>query len=143
MTYLNYCIFGEAACRYLHFDSWTITMAVWVFLQGIWVTFLIGSQLWQIMNGMTTNEAINYMRFDYLIHPDDRTAPPYRKRVVNPFNIGPIGNLLDFWSNGAGELKDVSWFSIYETPKYLQEKALRKKGFRSIPTEPKSMEDLV
>ena len=81
---------------------------------------------------MTTNEAINRMRFDYLTHPDDHQAPAYRKRTINPFNMGPIGNCIDFWSFEAGELNDISWFTIYETPQHLQDRALRRGGYRAV-----------
>jgi hypothetical protein len=135
------CLFGELSCGYLQSDFWTISIAFWAFLQALWVSFLVVSQSYQIMIGYTTNEAVNHRRFDYLVHPDDLTAPAYRRRTVNPFNIGFIGNCVDFWSNGAGQLKDVSWFSIYDVPSYLMDKSLRRNGYARVST--KSMDDIV
>jgi palmitoyltransferase ZDHHC13/17 len=138
------CLFGQSACAYLQSDFWTISIGFWAFLQTIWVLFLVISQSYQIMIAYTTNEAVNYRRFDYLTHPDDITAPAYRKRSVNPFNIGFIGNCIDFWSNGSGELKDVSWFAIYDVPPYLMNKALRRNGYARISNaDSKSIDHIV
>ncbi|KAJ3332820.1 hypothetical protein HDU76_012943, partial [Blyttiomyces sp. JEL0837] len=70
---------------------------------------------WAIAIAMTTNEMSNYHRFSYLIHPDDRDLPAYRRRTVNPFDMGPIGNCMNFWDGSSGS-QDVDWFTIYEVP---------------------------
>ena len=81
---------------------------------------------------MTTNESINSSRFEYLLHPDDKHVPIYRKRSLNPFHIGIIGNFVDFWTSGAGKLKNISWFQIYEVPSDLMDSALRVNGYSKI-----------
>ncbi|KAJ3262043.1 hypothetical protein HK103_003886 [Boothiomyces macroporosus] len=126
------CLFPAPVCTVLGSDTWIIAIASWAFFQSLWVSFLVCTQSWQIFVNYTTNEAVNHQRFDYLVHPDDLHAPAYRKRTVNPFDIGPIGNCLDFWSNGAGSLKDISWFTIYETPSYLQNQAMKRKGYTRV-----------
>jgi hypothetical protein len=109
----------------------------------MWVTVLIISQLGQIAVGYTTNEVINFYRFDYMVHPDDTSAPAYRRRTINPFNAGFFGNCTDFWLNGAGPFKDISWFTLYEVPNFLLDKALKRENYHSVNSEPKSIEDLV
>ena len=126
------CIFGEESCTYLLYDYWTSSMFFWTIINVIWVAFLCAAQLGQIISGLTTNEAMNSQRFEYLLHPDDKYVPIYRKRSLNPFNIGPIANLTDFWTNGSGKLKNISWFTIYEVPLDLLESALRVNGYTRI-----------
>lgn len=133
------CIFPTFFCQYVSSDPWIFITAVWAFIQSVWVLFVVGSQLSQIAVSTTTNEAINYHRFDYLTHPDDVDAPAYRKRYLNRFDLGPIANCVNFWSQGAGELKDISWFEIYEIPYTLEQKALnRNKGYGSVPSKESS-----
>ncbi|KAJ3351031.1 Palmitoyltransferase zdhhc17 [Kappamyces sp. JEL0680] len=129
------CSLPDAVCNYLSFDFWVVINAGWAFLQSLWVLIVVGSQLGQIVTAYTTNEAINYHRFDYLIHPDDQNAPVYRKRYVNPFDMGPIGNCIDFWSKGSGPLKDISWFSLYEVPSFLFNRAMTRKGYNKIASD--------
>lgn len=64
------------------------------------------------------------------MHPDDLHAPAYRRRYLNRFDMGPIANCIDFWSKGAGELKNISWMSIYEIPIHLEYRVLNKKGLQ-------------
>ncbi|KAJ3273008.1 hypothetical protein HDV01_004914 [Terramyces sp. JEL0728] len=137
------CLFPGPVCTVLGSDTWLIAIASWAFFQSLWVSFLVCTQSWQIFVNYTTNEAVNHQRFEYLVHPDDLHAPAYRKRTVNPFDIGPIGNCLDFWSNGAGSLKDISWFTIYETPSYLQSRAMKRKGYSRVEVHHEKMDDLV
>ncbi|KAJ3326283.1 palmitoyltransferase akr1 [Boothiomyces sp. JEL0866] len=139
---LGECLFPGPVCTVLGADTWIIAIASWAFFQSLWVSFLVCTQSWQIFVNYTTNEAVNHQRFDYLVHPDDLHAPAYRKRTVNPFDIGPIGNCLDFWSNGAGPLKDISWFTIYETPSYLQNQAMKRKGYTRVEVHHEKMDDL-
>ena len=109
-------------------------MLFWTILNIIWVGFLSVAQLSQIITGVTTNETINSRRFEYLLHPDDKNVPIYRKRSLNPFHIGPIGNLIDFWTSGAGKLKNISWFHIYDVPSDLLDSALRVNGYARVHT---------
>ena len=135
MNQLGVCIFPNFFCQYVSSDPWIFVIALWTFFQSVWVIFVVGSQLGQIVVAYTTNEAMNYHRFDYLIHPDDLNAPAYRKRYFNRFDLGPIANCVDFWSKGAGDLKDVSWFDTYEIPLKFEQRALSRKGYGSVPTE--------
>jgi hypothetical protein len=135
------CVFGEQTCAFLQADFWTISMAFWAFLQSLWVLFLVASQSYQIMVGYTTNEAVNHHRFDYLTHPDDIGVPSYRKRTVNPFSIGFIGNCIDFWSEGAGQLQEISWFNIYDVPSFLLNKALRRGGY--VPVSDRNLTEQI
>lgn len=126
------CIFPNAICKFLSTDPWIASISVWVLIQSLWVLFVVLSQSAQIFMAYTTNEAVNYHRFDYLTHPSDLQAPPYRRRYVNPFDLGPVANCLDFWGKGAGKLKDISWYRLYETPSYLQKNPLSKNGYEVL-----------
>ncbi|KAI8893637.1 hypothetical protein BC833DRAFT_278272 [Globomyces pollinis-pini] len=137
------CIFGELPCKFLSYDPWIVSITSWTLLQSLWVLFLVFSQSGQIISAYTTNEAINFQRFEYLIHPDDQHVPGYRKRVVNPFNLGPIANCFDFWTGGGGQLKNISWYTLYETPDELQNMAMRKKGYTRAEVAGVTMEELV
>jgi hypothetical protein len=137
------CIFGNDSCNQFAYDSWVSGMFGWVVINVAWVTFLVVTQLGQIFVGYTTNESANYRRFDYLTHPDDINVPQYRKRTLNPFNIGPIGNFMDFWFGGVGKLKDISWYELYEVPSDLLDGALRKNGYSRVVSDHKSIESMV
>jgi hypothetical protein len=129
------CTLSDGLCSFLSYDFWTIINVGWALLQSLWVLIVVITQMGQIFINYTTNEAINYHRFDYLIHPDDLSAPTYRKRYINPFDMGPIGNCIDFWSKGSGPLKDISWFNIYDTPSYLS----RKKYTKVLADDPEAL----
>ena len=121
------CSLSSDWCRYIMGDFWTLYNALWVSMHGMWVTLLLVMQSTQIMTQKTSNEVANSHRFDYLTHPEDKHAPVYRKRSFNPFDLGPIGNCVDFWSNG-GALRNLSWFNTYEVPADLMAKALQRKS---------------
>jgi hypothetical protein len=132
---LGKCIFSQETCASISSNFWFYAVGFWALLNTMWVGILVVSQIGQIWKGMTTNEAINHLRFDYLIHPDDLSAPTYRRRVLNPFNAGLFGNCIDFWSNGDGPFKSISWFSIYDVPQFLKEKAMTKDGYKKVKTD--------
>ena len=103
---------GDAICNYFAIDTFLVLMSFWILVNIIWIVFLFLSQSYQIAINMTTNEMQNYHRFSYLIHPADRSSPSYRRRKLNPFDLGPIGNCYDFWT-AKGGLKDISWYAIF------------------------------
>jgi hypothetical protein len=63
---------------------------------------------------------------EYLIHPDELDIPTYRRSNFNPFDLGPVSNCIDFWRNGDGPLRDISWFNIYNVPPHLLDRALKR-----------------
>lgn len=126
------CSLSDSACNYLSFDFAVVAMASWALFQSLWVLFVVASQLTQIYIAYTTNEAVNYHRFDYLSHPDDLLSQGYRKRYVNPFDFGPIRNCTDFWTRKANLLDGLTWFTVYEVPTTLSHRATRRGGYRSV-----------
>ncbi|KAJ3216308.1 Palmitoyltransferase zdhhc17 [Dinochytrium kinnereticum] len=112
------CFLGASLCANFAFDPSLMTLCMWVFGNSLWVIFLFLFQSYQISISLTTNEFSNYYRFSYLVNPEDRDLPPYRRRMLNPFNLGPIANFMDFLT-GGGVLKDVNWFDVYEVPRSL------------------------
>ncbi|KAI8906796.1 ankyrin repeat-containing domain protein [Gorgonomyces haynaldii] len=121
------CMFGKDWCAYIAIDFWVYVNAIWVTFHAMWVTFLIVLQSTQIMVQRTTNESVNYQRFDYLVNPMDEHEPVYKRRLMNPFDMGPINNCVDFWSNGSGPLREISWFNLYEIPTDLLNRAMSKR----------------
>lgn len=107
-TQMDECTLFSTLCRYLFFSTWTFSFVVWLAINLTWITLLVAIQLVQISIAKTSNEAANYYRFDYLVHPMDRHegVPEYRKRFVNPFDLGVVGNCVDFWTS-RGKLRDI------------------------------------
>ncbi|KAJ3102928.1 Palmitoyltransferase zdhhc17, partial [Phlyctochytrium bullatum] len=112
------CILGSTQCANFAYDPTMMVLSIWVFINSLWVICLFFFQTYQISVALTTNEFTNYYRFPYLIHPEDRELPPYRRRMLNPFNLGPVANLVDFWT-GGGLLKDINWFELFDVPRSL------------------------
>lgn len=110
-TQIGLCYLSSSWCNYISFDFPILATACWALIQSIWVLFVVLSQFAQIGIEYTTNEAVNYQRFEYLMHPDDLNAPAYRRRYVNPFDNGPIANCGEFW---MGERENYR--SLYEVP---------------------------
>lgn len=80
---------------------------------------MLAAQLFQISIGKTTNEASVGYRFDYLYHPLDRHLPLWKRRQVNPFDRGCIGNWAEFWAGG------VDWKDIYRVDDDLEMKVIK------------------
>ncbi|KAI8850331.1 ankyrin repeat-containing domain protein [Chytridium lagenaria] len=114
-----HCFLGNSLCTNFAYDPALMTFSFWMLFNSCWVIFLFFFQSYQISINLTTNEFTNFYRFNYLVHPQDKDLPPYRRRMLNPFNLGPIANFADFLS-GGGVLKDVNWFDIYEVPRALE-----------------------
>ncbi|KAF9117062.1 palmitoyltransferase akr1 [Mortierella sp. AM989] len=62
----NPCVLGDTLCGYFQYDAFTTTLAIWSVLQMTWPGLLLFVQLYQIGQGKTTNEALNFQRHSYL-----------------------------------------------------------------------------
>ncbi|KAI8071555.1 DHHC palmitoyltransferase-domain-containing protein [Gongronella butleri] len=60
------CFLGPTVCGFFQFDSWTLSLTLWVLLQLSWSVFLLGVQFYQIAVATTTNESANAHRYEYL-----------------------------------------------------------------------------
>ncbi|KAG1452751.1 hypothetical protein G6F56_007737 [Rhizopus delemar] len=60
------CLLGPTLCGYFDYDTWTLSLTIWVLFQLTWSVFLLGVQLYQIAVGMTTNESANMKRYSYM-----------------------------------------------------------------------------
>ena len=116
------CVMSASACRYFSFSPLISTTTFYLLFQLIWISILLLIQSYQISFGMTTNEAANYRRYSYMIHPSDINAPAYRQRIKTPFDLGIIKNWINFCGGITAEFKNISWFSIYEVPATLERK---------------------
>lgn len=108
----------------------------WVFWVGanamvhiVWVTVLLSCQLYQVVwLGMTTNERMNHGRYTYLSgnypqahghghsHGEDKEC---KHKVKNPFDRGPIRNLIDILDlQFCGLLRPnrIDWMNLYSLP---------------------------
>ncbi|KAJ3300650.1 palmitoyltransferase akr1 [Borealophlyctis nickersoniae] len=112
-----------SACAFVTYDTWSLLTACWTSFNMFWVFFLVLAQSAQIAMGKTTNESANWFRFAYMVHPDDRHLPVYRRRMMNPFDLGVVGNCVEFWTDKGG-LSDVNWFTVYEVPPKLLKQPL-------------------
>ncbi|KAI9359684.1 DHHC palmitoyltransferase-domain-containing protein [Zopfochytrium polystomum] len=113
------CPLSTTLCSWSTYDPPVFSLVVFALLNSIWIFYLFLFHVYQIsMVNLTTNELANRHRLAYLTHPDDAHLPAFRRRKINPFNLGPWKNCLDFWFDGV-VLKDVSWFNIYEIPARL------------------------
>jgi hypothetical protein len=114
------CIFGQELCAWLSYDFWTLSFACMAAGHAFWTACLAGMHLYQISVNVTSNEQANAHKYAYLTHPDDVLEPPFRRRYLNPFDLGVLANCYDFWSGGnSNALRDVSWFTATEVPPKL------------------------
>ncbi|KAI8350886.1 ankyrin repeat-containing domain protein, partial [Choanephora cucurbitarum] len=63
------CLLGSTVCGYFDYDTWTLSLTIWVLIQLTWSVFLLGVQLYQIAVAMTTNESANVNRYSYMKAP--------------------------------------------------------------------------
>lgn len=73
----------------LRLDSWVSWIMINAILHSLWVSLLLGCQIYQIVwLGMTTNERINAARYEHFI--------PHGNGYKSPYNRGKSQNLMDF-----------------------------------------------
>ncbi|KAI8059378.1 ankyrin repeat-containing domain protein [Gilbertella persicaria] len=60
------CLLGSTVCSYFDYDTWTLSLTLWVLIQLTWSMFLLGVQLYQIAVAITTNESANVSRYSYM-----------------------------------------------------------------------------
>lgn len=73
----------------LKLDSWVSWIMINAILHSLWVSLLLGCQIYQIVwIGMTTNERINAARYEHFI--------PHGNSYMSPYNRGKSQNLMDF-----------------------------------------------
>ncbi|KAF9336297.1 palmitoyltransferase akr1, partial [Podila minutissima] len=61
----NPCLLGGTLCGYFQHDAFTTTLAFWSMFQVTWPGLLFVVQLYQVGQGTTTNESMNYQRYSY------------------------------------------------------------------------------
>ncbi|KAI8611832.1 ankyrin repeat-containing domain protein [Chytriomyces sp. MP71] len=108
------CFLPYEACANFAANTPLMVFCLWLFCNSLWIIFLLFTQSYQIALQLTTNEMVNWHRFSYLVHPEDRDLPPYRKRKLNAFDKGVLGNCGEFWGiHGDVEGKGVDWATVY------------------------------
>lgn len=130
-------ILPSQACDFIMFDFWTFSIMIWTMLHISWTFALLIMQLFQISSNKTTNEQINYSRFDYLMDPADIGKEDWKRREYNMFNMGPIANCIDFWglyfcklililAGTVAPLRGLDWVKIYKVPQVFIDNYQRK-----------------
>ncbi|TPX68186.1 hypothetical protein SpCBS45565_g03262 [Spizellomyces sp. 'palustris'] len=123
----------ESICNSFANDGFAYLIAIWVALNSTWDLFLFLVQAWQVARGYTTNESANWHRFSYLVEPGDWNRPPWRRRMMNAFDLGVWRNCVEFWGGdggagvgiaekgrGKGSRSQSLWYDIYELPSNMQ-----------------------
>lgn len=60
------CFLGATICGYFVYDTWTLSLAIWICLQLSWSVCLLFVQSYQIAAATTTNESANAHRYSYM-----------------------------------------------------------------------------
>jgi len=87
----NSCI-PWPVCGWFEFDTWTTTLMIYIMLQASWMTILTVFQTHQVGTNRTTNENMNWTRYDYM--NDYSTG---RKSKRSQFDRGVMSNCVEFW----------------------------------------------
>lgn len=94
----------------LRLDSWVSWIMINAILHSLWVSMLLGCQIYQIVwLGMTTNERINAARYEHFI--------PQGKGYKSPYNRGKTQNFLDFIQSRCFRysfIVEQVWFKYYD-----------------------------
>lgn len=100
----------------LSLDSWVGWIMINGILHSVWVSMLLGCQIYQIVwLGMTTNERINAARYEHFI--------PHGKGYKSPYNRGKSQNLLDFIQCHCLHLKFLKekvWFKYCDFDDFIE-----------------------
>ncbi|KAF9429961.1 palmitoyltransferase akr1 [Podila epigama] len=73
----NPCLLGGTICGYFQYDGFTTTLAFWSMFQMTWPGLLFVVQLYQVGQGKTTNESMNYHR-----HSSQSRSANVRERIL-------------------------------------------------------------
>lgn len=111
----NYGIF-DIIWEILSLDSWVSWIMINAILHSLWVSMLLGCQIYQIVwLGMTTNERINADRYEHFI--------PHGKGYRSPYNRGKVQNLIDFLQCYCFRfkfLKEQVWFKYCDFHDFIE-----------------------
>ncbi|KAI9300564.1 DHHC palmitoyltransferase-domain-containing protein, partial [Cunninghamella echinulata] len=87
------CLLGEIICGYFEFDTWTLSLTIWVLIQLSWSLFLLGVQLYQIAVATTTNESANAHRYSYMNqNQNNNTLPVHSNDLATAASIPTTGH---------------------------------------------------
>ncbi|KAI8353692.1 DHHC palmitoyltransferase-domain-containing protein [Mortierella sp. GBAus27b] len=112
------CLLTESMCSYFQYDAFTTTLAFWSMIQVTWPALLFVVQLFQITQGKTTNEAMNFELYN-----SGGTAMTIRQRILRSLTeidtgVTGVGHSLQdenihlLEAGGAGLDEDASTFTM-------------------------------
>jgi len=120
-TQLSSCFFTPTICHFMHYNTLALSLSLQLAFHCLWTGLLLAMQLYQISIGKTTNEQINSHRLEYYVNPHDTHKEVWKRREVNPFDKGFIGNCSEFWRGGKGDSvvysSMISFILIMQVPR--------------------------
>jgi len=111
----NMCYLPWLNCYYINSHPWISLTGTWCLFFSTWTIMTLASQIYQISIGLTTNEYLNWHRYDRYLQEVDPSNPS-DKRYTNPFDYGLLKNWVEFWSS-SGTNSRINWFELYSTPR--------------------------
>jgi len=80
------CFLDDMLCGFFQYDTWTMSLGIWLALQLIWTIGLICMQSYQIASAKTTNEMANFHRYSYF---GNRSGGNVREQILATLAAGP------------------------------------------------------
>jgi palmitoyltransferase len=103
------CYLGDVVCSNFYLDPTATLLMAWMLFQMSWLSIVVVMQVHYVASALTTNESINYSKYDYL--QSDNPVIQYgrtHREFRNPFDRGIVRNCLQFWTD-TGD----AWLRIY------------------------------
>jgi palmitoyltransferase ZDHHC13/17 len=80
------CLLNDMLCGFFQYDTWTMSLGIWLALQLTWTIGLICMQSYQIATAKTTNEMANFHRYSYF---GNRSGGNVREQILATLSAGP------------------------------------------------------
>ncbi|CAI2172181.1 16609_t:CDS:2 [Funneliformis geosporum] len=80
------CFLNDTICGFFQYDTWTMSLSIWLALQLTWTIGLICMQSYQIATAKTTNEMANFHRYSYF---GNRSGGNVREQIMATLAAGP------------------------------------------------------
>lgn len=117
------CYIGQKACTFFHIEPFSMSLGLLSCVCVVISTLLAITQTYYASQGMTTNESINFWRYDYM---DNRNKAKFKnlpadisKNASHAFDLGLLKNLSSFCFEKAGAWRSVDWKSLHDLPRPL------------------------
>ncbi|RIA97923.1 hypothetical protein C1645_751171 [Glomus cerebriforme] len=96
------CLLNDMLCGFFQYDTWTMSLVIWLALQLTWTIGLICMQSYQIASAKTTNEMANFHRYSYF---GNRNGGNVREQIMATLAAGPgASGAAQVGDNGGDDL---------------------------------------